>query len=213
MNMIRNRLSELLSERGLRISRVSKEVGIARSSLTSMVQNDSEMLRYDAIDKLCKFLNITPNDFFEYSPIAIEYTFDEDPDINYSIQNEFDNKLVLEKFNFDLLVDAEISEKIESFDLQVQFMGFEANSKTNFKIKDEQNAKELKDIVGQLSPGLKNVLHKRLQKNLQTYITSFLINDIEVNSVFSMADSDMNRLKKAFEKAPVNLISNIFTEY
>ncbi len=63
-----------------------------------------------------------------------------------------------------------------------------------------KNAKELKDIVGQLSPGLKNVLHKRLQKNLQTYITSFLINDIEVNSVFSMADSDMNRLKKHLKK-------------
>ena len=32
--MIRNRLSELLSERGLKISRVAKDVKIARSSLT-----------------------------------------------------------------------------------------------------------------------------------------------------------------------------------
>ncbi len=211
--MIRNRLSELLSERGLKISRVSKEVDIARSSLTSMVQNDSEMLRYDAIDKLCKFLNITPTDFFEYSPISIEYTFDEDPDINYSIQNDLDNKLVLEKFNFDLLVDAEISSKIESFDLEVQFMGFEVEKKTNFKIKNEQNAQDLKNIVNQLTPGLKNVLHKRLQKHLQNYVTNFLINDIENNSVFSMSNNEINRLKKAFEKAPVNLISYIFTEY
>ncbi|MBD1419893.1 helix-turn-helix transcriptional regulator, partial [Staphylococcus aureus] len=56
--MIRNRLSELLSERGLKISRVAKDVKIARSSLTSMAQNDSEMIRYDAIDKLCSYLHI-----------------------------------------------------------------------------------------------------------------------------------------------------------
>lgn len=61
--MIRNRLSELLSERGLKISRVAKDVKIARSSLTSMTQNDSEMIRYDAIDKLCSYLHISPSEF------------------------------------------------------------------------------------------------------------------------------------------------------
>ena len=70
--MIRNRLSELLSERGLKTSRVAKDVKIARSSLTSMIQNDSEMVRYDAIDKLCRYLNINVNDFFEYVPMNIE---------------------------------------------------------------------------------------------------------------------------------------------
>ncbi|EGQ4103105.1 helix-turn-helix domain-containing protein, partial [Staphylococcus pseudintermedius] len=44
--MIKNKLSELLSERGLKTSRVAKDVGIARSSLTSMIYNDNEMLRY-----------------------------------------------------------------------------------------------------------------------------------------------------------------------
>lgn len=211
--MIRNRLSELLSERGLKTSRVALEVGIARSSLTSMIQNDSEMIRYDAIDKLCKYLNITPNDFFEYSPIAIDYTFDEDPDINYSIEHAFDDKLILEKFNFDLLIDTKVKNKIDTFDLEVQFYGFEDRRKTSFKIKNEDDAKELKEIVNQLSPGLKNVLHKRMTKQLQNYVTGILLNDIENNSVFSISNNDMNRLKKAFEKAPVNLISDIFTEY
>lgn len=211
--MIRNRLSELLSERGLKTSRVALEVGIARSSLTSMIQNDSEMIRYDAIDKLCKYLNITPNDFFEYSPIAIDYTFDEDPDINYSIEHAFDDKLILEKFNFDLLIDTKVENKIDTFDLEVQFYGFEDRRKTSFKIKNEDDAKELKEIVDQLSPGLKNVLHKRMTKQLQNYVTGILLNDIENNSVFSISNNDMNRLKKAFEKAPVNLISDIFTEY
>lgn len=211
--MIRNRLSELLSERGLKISRVAKEVEIARSSLTSMVQNDSEMIRYDAIDKLCKYLNVSPNDFFEYMPISIEYTFDEEPDVEYSIDYNFDNKLVLDKFVFDFLVDVNAYGKSETFDLEVKFMGFEPNEKTNFKISNESNTKNLKEVVNYLTPGLKNVLHKRIQKQMQNYVTEYLLEDIENNSSFSIPKSDMTRLKKAFEKAPVKLISNIFTEY
>ncbi|MEB6260845.1 helix-turn-helix transcriptional regulator [Staphylococcus haemolyticus] len=211
--MIRNRLSELLSERGLKISRVAKEVGIARSSLTSMVQNDSEMVRYDAIDKLCKYLNVSPNDFFEYMPISIEYTFDEEPNVEYSIDYNFDNKLVLDKFVFDFLVDVNAYGKSETFDLEVKFMGFEPNEKTNFKISNENNTEKLKEVVNYLTPGLKNVLHKRIQKQMQSYVTEYLLEDIENNSSFSIPKSDMTRLKKAFEKAPVNLISNIFTEY
>lgn len=211
--MIRNRLSELLSERGLKISRVAKEVGIARSSLTSMVQNDSEMVRYDAIDKLCKYLNVSPNDFFEYMPISIEYTFDEEPNVEYSIDYNFDNKLVLDKFVFDFLVDVNAYGKSKTFDLEVKFMGFEPNEKTNFKISNESNTEKLKEVVNYLTPGLKNVLHKRIQKQMQSYVTEYLLEDIENNSSFSIPKSDMTRLKKAFEKAPVNLISNIFTEY
>lgn len=211
--MIRNRLSELLSERGLKISRVAKEVGIARSSLTSMVQNDSEMVRYDAIDKLCKYLNVSPNDFFEYMPISIEYTFDEEPNVEYSIDYNFDNKLVLDKFVFDFLVDVNAYGKSETFDLEVKFMGFEPNEKTNFKISNENNTEKLKEVVNYLTPGLKNVLHKRIQKQMQSYVTEYLLEDIENNPSFSIPKSDMTRLKKAFEKAPVNLISNIFTEY
>lgn len=211
--MIRNRLSELLSERGLKISRVAKEVGIARSSLTSMVQNDSEMVRYDAIDKLCKYLNVSPNDFFEYMPISIEYTFDEEPNVEYSIDYNFDNKLVLDKFVFDFLVDVNAYGKSETFDLEVKFMGFEPNEKTNFKISNESNTEKLKEVINYLTPGLKNVLHKRIQKQMQSYVTEYLLEDIENNSSFSIPKSDMTRLKKAFEKAPVNLISNIFTEY
>lgn len=211
--MIRNRLSELLSERGLKISRVAKEVGIARSSLTSMVQNDSEMVRYDAIDKLCKYLNVSPNDFFEYMPISIEYTFDEEPNVEYSIDYNFDNKLVLDKFVFYFLVDVNAYGKSETFDLEVKFMGFEPNEKTNFKISNESNTEKLKEVVNYLTPGLKNVLHKRIQKQMQSYVTEYLLEDIENNSSFSIPKSDMTRLKKAFEKAPVNLISNIFTEY
>ncbi|QGY85765.1 helix-turn-helix transcriptional regulator [Staphylococcus epidermidis] len=53
---IRNKLSELLSKRNLKTSKVAKEVSIAKSSLDSMIQN--EMISLYAIDKLCNYLNI-----------------------------------------------------------------------------------------------------------------------------------------------------------
>lgn len=210
--MIRNRLSELLSERGLKISRVAKEARIARSSLTSMVQNDSEMIRYDAIDKLCKLLNVTPNEFFEYSPIIIEYSFDDYPEVNYELQRDVDDKLVLKHFEFDFLVDVEDSSDKKRFDLEIQFTGFTEDKRTHFKVKDEQKTQSLKEIVDQLSPGLKNVLYKKLQKELQSYVTCFLLNDI-VENYDDLSSSDIKRLKQAFEKYPLKLNSNIFTEY
>ncbi|MCD5142297.1 helix-turn-helix domain-containing protein [Mammaliicoccus sciuri] len=211
--MIRNRLSELLSERGLKISRVAKEVEIARSSLTSMVQNDSEMIRYDAIEKLCTFLNISPNEFFEYTPISVEYTFDEYPTIEYDILQDFERKLVLKKFEFDFLVDIKNSEEDSSFDLDVSFQSFKNNSETIFKINNESSVPELKEIINQLTPGLKSLLYKKLQKHIQSYVTDFLINDITYNINYSLSNEDIEKLKKAFEKKPAKLVSNIFTEY
>ncbi|QPS99846.1 helix-turn-helix transcriptional regulator [Staphylococcus equorum] len=211
--MIRNRLSELLSERGLKISRVSKEVSIARSSLTSMVQNDSEMIRYDAIDKLCSFLNINPGDFFEYNPLELDYSFDEDPIVDYEINYEFETKLVLKKFVFDFLVDTNIENKKNTFDLEVSFNGFRNESYFIFKITNEEKLIDLQGLIKQLSPGLRNILYKRLQKNIHNYVVTSLLNDIANDSILTIPKNDLIRLKKALEKTQIKLESDIFTEY
>lgn len=211
--MIRNRLSELLSERGLKISRVAKEVEIARSSLTSMVQNESEMIRYDAIERLCTFLNISPNDFFEYTPISVEYAFDEYPTIEYEILHDFERKLAINKFDFDFLVDIKHYGEDLSFDLDISYQRSKSIKESIFKVNNENSVPELKKVINQLSPGLKSVLYKKLQKHIQSYTTHHLINDITYNINYSLSDDDVGKLKKALEKKPVKLLSNIFTEY
>lgn len=75
--MIRNRLSDLMGQRMLKISQVSKETGIARSTLTPLYYNQSEMIKNDTINKLCKYLKISVEDFFESSFVDIEFNFDE----------------------------------------------------------------------------------------------------------------------------------------
>jgi len=69
--MILNRLSILLAERNLRATRVSVETGIARSTLSSLVNNDSKMIQIETINTLCEFLKIPPSDFFDYLPFDL----------------------------------------------------------------------------------------------------------------------------------------------
>ncbi|EAF6966384.1 XRE family transcriptional regulator, partial [Listeria monocytogenes] len=70
--MIHNNLSVLLAERNIKITRVAKDTGISRSTITAIAQNDSKMIQMETIDTLCRYLNISPQDFFEFVPINIE---------------------------------------------------------------------------------------------------------------------------------------------
>lgn len=71
--MIRNRLSVLLAERKLKITQVANDTKLSRNTITSTAQNDGKMIQLETINVLCKYLNITPTDFFDYSPLDFEY--------------------------------------------------------------------------------------------------------------------------------------------
>ena len=73
--LIRNKLSILLAERGIKATKVSNDTGIARSTLSKITNNSSEKIDYATINTLCRYLKITPCDFFEYAPIDITKIF------------------------------------------------------------------------------------------------------------------------------------------
>lgn len=72
--MIRNRLSVLLAERNLKITRVAKDTGIARSTITSISQNDVKMIQLETINTLCIYLGVTPCEFFEFSEYDVKFS-------------------------------------------------------------------------------------------------------------------------------------------
>ena len=86
--MIRNRLAILLAERGLRATQVANGTGIARSTLSKITNNASEKIDYSTINTLCRYLNITPCDFFEYAPFDASVTVEigKQPEYNYDEQ-------------------------------------------------------------------------------------------------------------------------------
>ena len=66
-------LSVLLSERNLKITQVSKDTGISRTTLTSLSQNKGAGIQFDTINKLCTYLKITPKDLFIFYPAELDF--------------------------------------------------------------------------------------------------------------------------------------------
>lgn len=105
--MIRNNLAVLLAERQIKITRVAKDTGISRSTVTSIAQNETKMIQLEVINNLCMYLNIEPKDFFVYVPIDIKYSvmFDE-KDIKFEMTHEENSIPVkIHDFSFDLFID------------------------------------------------------------------------------------------------------------
>lgn len=75
--MLANRLNVLLAERQLPIKQVVDETEISRSSISNIVNNPNANISTETIDILCNYLEVTPSDFFVYSPYSIKFGMNE----------------------------------------------------------------------------------------------------------------------------------------
>lgn len=66
--MLANRLKILLAERDLSIKDVIEGTGISRNVLSNMINNPYANVSTNNINKLCNFLEVIPNDFYDYFP-------------------------------------------------------------------------------------------------------------------------------------------------
>ena len=70
--MLKCNLTVLLAERNLKITKVSADTGISRTTLTSLANNYSQGIQFDTLNVLCSYLRITPADFFCYFPFEVD---------------------------------------------------------------------------------------------------------------------------------------------
>lgn len=70
--LIRCNLSILLAERNLKITKVSNDTGISRTTLTSLANNYSQGIQFDTINTLCNYLKIGPEQLISYIPVDIK---------------------------------------------------------------------------------------------------------------------------------------------
>lgn len=66
--MLENRLWILMAERQTKISSISDDTGISRTTLTNLKYHRASRIDFKTLDILCQYLRITPGDFFEYKP-------------------------------------------------------------------------------------------------------------------------------------------------
>ena len=90
--MIKNNFNTLMAERQLKITRVSNDTSISRTTLTALSQEMSKGVQLDTLNTLCTYFNITPGEFFDYLPFDLEYNIEQDteeeeiPDSENSIE-------------------------------------------------------------------------------------------------------------------------------
>lgn len=99
--MIKIKLDKILESRELTISEVSKDTGIARSTITPIVNNPEEVksIRFATLDKLCDYLNVPLNELIEHVPsedkfkVIDKYHFKRDEKELFLIEGSIENTL------------------------------------------------------------------------------------------------------------------------
>lgn len=69
--MLKTNLAVLLAERDLRITKVAEDTGISRTTLTSLASNSSQGIQFDTLNRLCIYLQVTPERFFSFIPYEV----------------------------------------------------------------------------------------------------------------------------------------------
>lgn len=70
--MINNNFSTVLGKKLLKITKVSKETGISRTTLTNLYYRRSTYVSFDVLDKLCTYLNCDVGELFEYEKKGVD---------------------------------------------------------------------------------------------------------------------------------------------
>lgn len=177
--MIRNRLAEIMFERNIKAVRMAKEIGISRNTIANTAANSSDMLQMKTIDKMCRFLKITPCEFFEYVPMDIDFKIYESTPIRFSkIEG---SSLYTPIINLDLLIDINNDGKKIELDTELYLENYTGFSSVPFDTNEMEfrifniNPKYLEDIdniFSSLSTGFKKVIHQKLSDEIKQFIIS-----------------------------------------
>lgn len=73
--MIINNLAVLMKERNIKNVTLSARTGISKNSISQLSNNNNSMILLETINKLCQELNVTPDEFFEYSPYDVSFKY------------------------------------------------------------------------------------------------------------------------------------------
>lgn len=65
MRTYRIKLKELMVEKDVNITRISKGTGLSRTTLTAIVNEEGRGIQMRTINKLCNYFDITPSELFE----------------------------------------------------------------------------------------------------------------------------------------------------
>lgn len=134
--MIKCNLPVLLAERGLKITKVSADTGISRTTLTSLNNNYSQGIQFDTLNKLCNYFKILPGDLFLYVPYDIKIR-------NFNIDGTQADFLVEfsyreKKYDYEMFIDFYLDFYLDVVDsVEINYNLSEYND-MEFKIREKE---------------------------------------------------------------------------
>ena len=64
--MLKCNLSKIMGEKRLKIADVARETGLNRGTITRMYNETATRIELDAIETLCRYLNVKIEDLYEF---------------------------------------------------------------------------------------------------------------------------------------------------
>jgi DNA-binding Xre family transcriptional regulator len=139
--MLRCNLALLLAERGLKISKVAKDTGISRTTLTALTNSTSQGVQLETIDKLCMYLKTDVSSFFVFHPSTISFILSKENDktflfltIKYNTQIF---KVLFEVYVNPVYIDDPSFNKAGGYVISLFFAGSFTEPPTKFSKDDE----------------------------------------------------------------------------
>lgn len=195
--MIEVKLKEIIESRGISITEMSNDTGIARSTLTPIINNPEEVksIRFSTLDKICEYLNVELTDVIDYVPNKDNFIIKDVNELEYR-----DNKLVIisaikensftempillslfgQGYNFNY--EDESSGSPDVFDISIEVMNGEEVKKVNSINKvfdtDEYNEDELNKFSIETRQWLLQLDRKRFRDITISILSKLVDEDI-----------------------------------
>lgn len=108
-------LKEILDHKNISIYSLSRHIGVAPNNLSKIVKGETSSIRYDILENICIFLDITPNDIFEIEKSNTSSAYN-----NWEIKLRSDSTLFTEMKKIATLYNPDI--EFMNYDEQIKFI-------------------------------------------------------------------------------------------
>lgn len=191
--MVDSNLAVLLAERNLKITRVSRDTGISRTTLTALCNDYTGGIKFDTLNVLCKYLKVTPQDFFNYSPYDYEITVYEDETednmkalegLSDKLERIYDIGITITKHEHKWLLPlnvlVEASDTVPFSKILVGIMLAENIEDDNANPADVNAYREFKQMIQDFTPRQVKRFKSDVEEILKQHITEFLADKYKV---------------------------------
>lgn len=147
--MLKCNLAVLLAERKLKISKVSADTGVSRTTLTALSSNQSQGIQFDTLNTLCSYLRVTPAEFFCYAPFEFKTSLEKTGENAFNVDISFFSSNRRSALSDNVYLFVEVYEE-KPLEVSIELPD------------DEENFRILKRYMKDLSPIFKRDLEQQI---------------------------------------------------